>query len=285
MKLAFYFLIVLWMPVKVFSQFSEIGVGLGGAVYYGDLTLDKAEDNFKLVRPNIGVFASHHFNERFAIQVGIQNFTLTADDALNTRQSVRTRNLSFRSNIWELALKGEFYLIQFDPNRNYFPFTLYAASGVSVFYHNPKANFAGQYYALRPLSTEGQGLPSTPDSKPYSLVQVAIPVIGGLKYNISQGINIFIEFGPRFTFTDYLDDVSRKYAVGSELRNIKGDIAFYLSDRRLTVDGEEKKYPDLQYRGNPKSKDIYFVGLAGLSFNFDDVLSGLFERNVKCPKF
>lgn len=276
----------LWIfPFWAYGQFSEVGIGFGGAVYYGDMSLDEAVDNFKMVRPNIGLFASQHFNDRLAVQIGVQNFTLTGDDALNTRESLRERNLNFRNNVWEIALRGEFYLLPFDPDRSKLPFTIYASTGVAVFFHNPKAYYAGNYYALRPLGTEGQGLPSFPDRKPYSLTQIAIPVIGGLKYTIGKGVNVFIEFGPRFTFTDYLDDLSNTYAVVNELRYYKGDLAVELSDRRLTKGSEPKKYPDNQQRGNPRSKDMYFTGLLGVSFNMDDFFGLELVNKVKCPTF
>ena len=267
------------------AQFFELGLGIGGSVYYGDLSPDEALDNFKLVRPNIGVFASHHFNDRIAVQLGIQNFTLFGDDDINSKESLRNRNLSFRSNVWEISLKGEFYLLKFDPEKSDIPWSLYLSSGASVFFHNPKGFFAGSYHALQPLSTEGQGLESFPDRKPYKLTQIAIPAIIGFKYNINPMINLFVEFGPRFTFTDYLDDVSNTYAVGEELRSVKGDIAFNLSDKRLFPDGETKIYPDGAQRGNVKTNDMYFVGLAGISFTLDDVLGNLFGDKVRCPKF
>ncbi|MBK8841826.1 MAG: hypothetical protein IPO33_02790 [Saprospiraceae bacterium] len=72
------------------------------------LSPDEAADNFKLVRPALGVFASHHFNDRVAFQLGIQNFTLAGDDKINSKENLKYRNLSFRSNVWEIALKGNF---------------------------------------------------------------------------------------------------------------------------------------------------------------------------------
>lgn len=273
------------LPATSNAQFFEVGLGIGGSVYYGDLSPDEAMDNFKLVRPNLGVFATHHFNERFGVQLGIQNFTLVGDDKINSRIDLKNRNLSFKSNVWEIALKGEFYLLSFDPQRNDNPWSIYISSGASVFFHNPKGYFAGSYHELQPLSTEGQGLASFPDRQPYKLTQLAIPAILGIKYNVNPMISVFVEFGPRFTFTDYLDDVSATYAIGEELRTEKGNIAFNLSDKRIFPDGEIKTYPNGAQRGNPDSRDMYFVGLAGVSFTLDDVLGNIFSEKVKCPKF
>lgn len=260
-------------------------MGIGGSIYYGDLSPDDALDNFKLIRPAIGVYASHHFNDRVALKLGITNFTITGDDKINSKQTALDRNLSFRSNIWEISLQGEYYILSFDPERNEMPLSIFVSTGANVFFHNPKAFIAGEYHALQPLSTEGQGLPSFPDRKPYKLTQLSIPAVLGLKYNVGPLLNVFVEFGPRFVFTDYLDDVSNTYAVESELRDAKGDIAVLLSDRRLSPDGELKVYPDFSKRGNVKSKDMYFVGLLGVSVTLDDVIGNLFGDKVRCPTF
>lgn len=274
-----------FLPNFASAQFFEIGMGIGGSVYSGDLSPNEGLDNFKLIRPAIGIFASHHFNDRVALKLGVNNFTLTADDKINTKQSAVDRNLSFRSNIWEISLQGEFYIMRFDPERNEMPLSIFVSTGANVFFHNPKAYIAGEYHALQPLSTEGQGLPSFPDRKPYKLTQLSIPAVLGLKYNVGPLLNLFIEFGPRFVFTDYLDDVSNTYAVGDELRDAKGDLAVLLSDRRLSPDGEVKEYPDFSTRGNVKSKDMYFVGLAGVSITLDDVIGNMFGAKVRCPTF
>lgn len=190
------------------------------------------------------------------------------------------RNLSFQSNIWEFSVNGELYLLKWNPAEGY-NFTLYGSIGAAVFYHNPKALYQGKWYSLQPLHTEGQGTPSFPDRKPYSRFQIAIPLIGGIKVKLSDQINVFIEFGPRITFTDYLDDVSKTYPVESEL----GDFAAKLSYR-----GNEKTFPPKPFpagtpRGNPGINDYYFNGLVGISYSLDNLFDGIKNKRVKCPTF
>ncbi len=61
--------------------------------------------------------------------------------------------------------------------------TPYLFGGISVFYFNPYATDpAGDKVYLRPLSTEGEGLPMYPDRKEYSLVNMAFPFGGGFKF-------------------------------------------------------------------------------------------------------
>ncbi|MDQ2769130.1 MAG: DUF6089 family protein, partial [Bacteroidota bacterium] len=63
----------------------------------------------------------------------------------------------------------------------------------------------GTYVDLQPLKTEGQ-------STTYSNYQVSIPFGGGIRYRINRNFDASLEVGWRYTFTDYLDDVSTKYA-------------------------------------------------------------------------
>lgn len=88
--------------------------------------------------------------------------------------------------------------------------------GVGVFHFNPQGSLtdaAGNktWYYLHPLRLEGQGMPEYPASKPYKLTQMNIPFGGGLKFFMSDRINVSLEFLYRKTFTDYIDDVSQRY--------------------------------------------------------------------------
>ncbi len=96
---------------------------------------------------------------------------------------------------------------------------------------------------LKPLSTEGEGLPGYPDRKPYSLTQLAIPFGGGVKFAITNDWHIGLEVGLRKLFTDYLDDVSSTYADPNDLLTAKGQLAVDLSYRGDEVVGGDPVYP------------------------------------------
>lgn len=261
------------------AQFQEIGAGIGGALYTGDLSPEDFNSNLKIVRPAVGVFFVQHFNDRLAARASLIKMTITGDDKNINKPE---RNLSFQSNIIELALLGEFYLVKWDPFENN-RFTLYGSTGITVYHHNPKAYYAGNWYELQPLRTEGQGTASYPDRKPYHRFQLSIPITGGMKFNINEKLNLFVEFGPRITFTDFLDDVSNTYANENELRNLKGDIAVALSFRGNEI--SPKPYPSGVSRGNPGIRDYYWNGLAGISLNFDNLFGFTQGKRVKCPNF
>lgn len=175
------------------------------------------------------------------------------------------RNLSFRTNITEIAAIAEFHpLFAFidwesrdaDPPR----WSPYIMGGISYFTFNPQAKINNVWVDLQPLRTEGQGFAEYPDRKPYKLNGIAIPIGGGVKYELSSLFNIRAEFMYRATNTDYIDDVSTSYADKSLYSNyFSGNRlinAVLLSDRQLgeipgqTLPGKK--------RGNPKDKDNFF---------------------------
>ena len=72
----------------------------------------------------------------------------------------------------------------------------------------------GAKYPLRDLRTEGQGTPGDTlfaSGATYGPVAMCIPMGIGLKKAFNGNGGIKLEFGFRFTNTDYLDDVSGNY--------------------------------------------------------------------------
>ncbi|MCH8048068.1 MAG: hypothetical protein IID44_30610, partial [Planctomycetes bacterium] len=142
------------------------------------------------------------------------------------------RNLSFRNDLLEFKLDAIFDLFE---NRGTFKkrpdYTPYAFIGFAMFLHNPKAKINGKWVALKPLSTEGQGLGRAvladgslgrEPPKPYSLIQPAIPFGVGFRYKLDRQLDIAFEIGWRATFTDYLDDVGGFYYDRQTLIDEKG---------------------------------------------------------------
>jgi len=175
------------------------------------------------------------------------------------------RNLSFRTNITEIAAIAEFHpLFAFidwtardgEPPR----FSPYLLGGISYFTFNPQAKLNNVWIDLQPLRTEGQGFAEYPDKKPYKLNGIAIPVGGGIKYELSSLFNVRAEFMYRPTNTDYIDDVSTTYADKSLYANyFSGNRlinAVLLSDRQLGAEPDQT-LPGKK-RGNPKDKDNFF---------------------------
>ncbi|WP_217602734.1 DUF6089 family protein [Chitinophaga sp. GbtcB8] len=233
----------------------ELGFSVGGAQYFGDLNTSSA---LNTVKPTIGVFYRKYMNDYIGVRAHLRYARLGYSDIYNDNEFQRRRNLSFNTDIFELALQGDFNFFRFEPGSYNYRFSPYFTGGASIFYYNPYAYLDGKKYYLQPLRTEGQGSAQYPDRKPYSLVAPAFVVGGGFKYNVSRSVNLGLELLYRFTGTDYLDDVSKTYA-GPALfpPKVNGDntVAYLLQDRSYAT-GEPIGVPGRQ-RGNSRDKDQF----------------------------
>jgi len=246
-------------------QEGEFGVGLGAGHYFGDLNT-----RAHLNRPKIAAtaFFRKNFGNYIALRVGASFAQLGYSDIYNTHNEfMQRRNLSFNTNVWELALQGDFNFFRFMPGEPGYNFTPYITFGVSAFNYDPYAFLNGDKYFLRQLGTEGQAIDSL-HRKPYSSMAIAFPFGVGIKYSINDRINIGFEVVYRFTNTDYLDDVSTNYADPNSFATLPDGSPspeYLLQDRsyetgtRIGIKGRQ--------RGNSLQKDAYVMLHFGVSVN------------------
>ena len=217
-------LIFLLSPIFVdaqsFEKSREIGLSIGFSNFLGDLGGANHDGRALfwdidpgVTRPAVGIVFTQNLNPRFGLRFNAYYSQLRGDDALTEEPARNYRNLHFKSNIFELSMVFELNILKFDPNgRAGGRFTPYIFGGVGGFYYEPKARFEGEWIQLRPLGTEGQGLPEYPDRKKYATLDVSFPLGAGIKYAINKNWTLAFEVAPRLTLTDYIDDVSTTYA-------------------------------------------------------------------------
>lgn len=220
------------------KTYTAIGFSLNATNYYGDLAPkpSRLSTDISFTRPGIGISLGHRFGPRYTIMSQFMFATLRGSDKEsadpnNTEYNGRyLRNMEFRNNIKEFTVVGVFDL--FENMATYISrvkWTPYISAGGAVFISTPRGrapdtgingadlgNDAGAWVKLRPLGTEGQHskLEKTDANygiKPYSAVQFAIPVSVGARFRINEVLDLWAEIGFRYTFTDYLDDVSQNY--------------------------------------------------------------------------
>lgn len=244
-------------PIKVSPRSSEIGIFLGGSYYTGDLNPSGHFNRF--TRPAIGGLYRINFNQRLSAKAIASYGKIEGDDAYSKSESHRNRNLSFRSELMEFAVEGEFNFLPYTTgNKRLSTATPYVFAGIAVYRFNPQGYYKGLWYSLQPLGTEGQGSVFT-DKKTYSLTQFSLPFGVGVKFNTAKRIGINLEWGLRKTYTDYLDDVSGKYIDPSLILSEKGYVAAQLSDKSITQEGGNNAG---RQRGNSFTKDWYsFAGI------------------------
>lgn len=229
----------------------QVQAGIMG--YDGDLA--QTPFNIHNLGPAAGAGVRYSFNSKLLLRAEFLYGNIGAHDRNNRNDLLKKRNLSFRNSIMEGQLALEVNLIEPSEVKAYH----YVFAGVGVFRHNPYAqDDAGNKVFLKPLSTEGQGLPEYPNRKEYSLTQFCIPFGGGIKINLKNKQTLGIEVGARKIFTDYLDDVSTRYVDFNVLQAHRGPKAVEMSFRSITAGGVQAEPITDDIRGNPKENDTYY---------------------------
>ena len=259
------------LPIIGFSQHFEAGILIGASNYVGDLSNNSSNLYLKETKPAFGGLARYNFSHLFAVRGSI-NYTWVAgrDANVGNDDFVRMRNLSFKSSILEFSLMGEVNLPGYQPYGMYMPISPYLFGGISFFKYAPRTRYQGNWVDLQPLGTEGQGMPGRDGA--YNLTSIAIPFGVGVKYALSDKINLGIEIGARRTLTDFLDDVSATYVAYPELLAANGKLAADLGNRtgELMGNNEPVVVETGTQRGDLKSQDWYFILGITASYNFLD---------------
>ncbi|MFN8250542.1 MAG: DUF6089 family protein [Ferruginibacter sp.] len=249
-----------------YVQQGEFGFTAGAAHYFGDLNTRAALNRPK---PAVGAFFRKQFGNYVGLRVSAHFAQLGYSDIYSKNQYQKQRNLSFNSNIWEVALQGDFNFFRFIPGDPDYLFTPYVTIGAGAFTYDPYAYLNGEKHFLRSMGTEGQNI-GYQGRKQYNTMAFCFPIGAGLKYNISEKMNISFEIAQRFTTTDYLDDVSTTYIGAGRfgvLANGDPTTARLLQDRSYELDPNNVIGVEGRQRGWSKQKDQYIFAEIGISFN------------------
>ncbi len=302
------------------NRYNAVGISLSALNYYGDLSPKAGilSTDISFTRPAIGISFSHRFGPRYALTGTFMYGTLKGSDAESADASDldngiyrSRRNLSFRNRIKELSVVASFDL--FENMSTYISrvkWTPYVYLGVAGFLHNPQAQVpdfavdgvtplpgAGNWVNLRDYGTEGQNADLLPTDanygiKEYKLLQIAIPGGIGVRFRVNEVIDVAAEFGFRYTFTDYLDDVSKNFVdlgvfggdkVAEALSYRTNELGAPVTPTTYTLRNSATSYTvESGYgqehldnvRGDKKNKDIYMV----TTFKVTYILGKTFHR-------
>lgn len=207
----------------------ELGFFAGGSYYIGDLN---NRTHFVYSKPAVGIFYRHSISYRAAFRFGLNYGQLAASDAQSSDANQQERNINYNTKLYEFSSVAEYNFVEYRIGHDKHRFSLYIFGGLSAFYFNPV--------------TSGFS-----EEKSYPKTQLSVPFGAGFKWNVGKKCGLSVEWGPRRTFTDYLDDVSGTYPVS--VGNGSGD-----GVNPNGVSGGAM-------RGDPTMKDWYFF--YGLTFN------------------
>jgi opacity protein-like surface antigen len=202
---------------------------------------------------------------------------LYGNDDLSSDPIRFNRNQNFRTLVIEPSVQAEYHFYQYNQEGHKYKirhahgfhtgsFDCYIFAGIGGLYFNPQGKYNGTWYSLRPLSTEGEGLPGGPPE--YSPVAFCIPAGLGLKYKIDESWSVGLEFSDRlWTSTDYLDDTHGTYFSPSEIQQYKGPVAAYFSHPVLGYIPDQDGIGE--ERGDPTHNDTYMFMFLCVNYHID----------------
>lgn len=274
--------------------------GLGIAQYHGDLHSVMYDGMGSATGYSFGIGLRKKLGSAVSLRLDLNHYQIGGSDAENsnlgneglavsgvTSDDRRLRNLSFRSRNWELSLLANINLIPVNGSYSRRPIVNpYLIAGIGFTTTNPKALLDGEWYNLREYNTE---LGFAKAGEQEKGIRTVVPLGIGIRIQANRYIDILFEGARRFTFTDYLDDVSTFYPSRQELIDYhgpeKGEIAYRLSNRRGELEGEDN-YNKGSLRGNSENNDAYWIFQIRLEMYLpSNVFSEIFSPSRRKPKF
>jgi hypothetical protein len=281
------------------KRYNTIGFSVNALNYYGDLAPkpQRVSTDISFTRPALALSLTHRFGPRYTLLGQYMFGTLRGSDVEsadlgdpNNGKFRYQRNLSFRNRLHELSVLAYFDLFENDATYiSRVKWTPYAFVGLTGFLHNPQGLAPATDLSGNTLPEAGQY--STLDAadvnygiKPYSKLQGAIPFGIGARFKINDILDLWADIGFRYTFTDYLDDVSQHYV---DLGVLNSELAKAMSYRSNELPAEQRP-PTQPYvgrdgktyntingygsegtynmRGSKSDRDIYMVTSIKLTY-------------------
>jgi hypothetical protein len=274
---------LLFLPAIMQAQrkHHEIGIFGGTSSYYGDLQQNWFPNEG--YRAAGGLVYKYFVHPNIGLRTSINYASLYGSDSLSDIPAIRERNLDFESNVLEVAAGFEANLLPVDVDE--YKVSPYVFAQIGLFYYNPYIlDENSEKLYLRPLGTEGQGLDLYPERSPYSLVNVAFPIGGGVKFLIGKKVFLNVEMGFRYTTTDYIDDVSKSY-VNFDALFLNGQKTVDYSFRTDELPSWDGNFPNEGFnRGDDSRNDWYWFGGVSLSIYFDSFGNPYKHKQGRCPR-
>jgi hypothetical protein len=220
MKKVFYFLLVLSIS-SLQAQIHEIGGFIGGSNFIGDV------GNTTYINPNdyaVGLVYKWNKSPRHAWRFSLTQSQIKADDANSGVRGREQRGYQFDNSITEISAGLEFNFFDFNLHQMERKITPYTFTGVSYF------SYKELFYVNNEVETD------------YNDGEFAIPMIVGVKSNITPNLILGVEVGARYTLTDNLDGSNPKNDNLAPLRfgNLNSNDWYVFSGFTLTYTFGEK---------------------------------------------
>jgi hypothetical protein len=170
------------------AQKWEIGAGLGGSNYKGDLA---PRFNFRNTQPGVHIFGKMNPIYFLSLRAGFTFADFGAADSLSKDPFLQRRNLWFQGNMRELSAVAEYNFFNFrsGQRKRFEKWCPYLFAGLAANNFTVRNNFINE-------------------RERYNSTIITIPFGVGIKHYLHPNWNLGFEFGARKTFTDRLDGIT-----------------------------------------------------------------------------
>lgn len=175
----------LFISLSVEAQKIEVGGGLGGMLYKGDVS---PALNPRFYRPAANLFFRYNVSRSFSMRAGLGIGSVGATDRISRDPFQQARGYSFRSTLSESTFDIEYNFLNYrllPKEKNWTPY-VFGGVGLTSF-RNPVVRARGI---------------------------INFPLGLGVKYEINRPWSVGLEFGTRFMKHDYVDGLGeRTYGI------------------------------------------------------------------------
>lgn len=175
----------LFITLSAQAQKMEVGGGLGGMLYKGDVSTSL---NPRFYRPAANLFFRYNASRSFSLRAGLGIGSIGAADRFSRDPLQKARDYSFRSSLSEATIDLQYNFLNYKLTPKVRNWTPYVFGGVGLCsFRNPVVRARGI---------------------------INFPLGVGVKYEINRPWSVGLEFGTRFTKHDYLDGLGeRTYGI------------------------------------------------------------------------
>ncbi|UHG89438.1 DUF6089 family protein [Spirosoma oryzicola] len=175
------FIVGLFISFSAQAQKIEIGGGLGGMLYKGDVS---TRLNPRFYRPAANMFFRYNATRSFSIRAGLAVGGYQAEDHYSNDPFQQARNYSFRSRTSEATVDLQYNFLNYKLLPKVKNWTPYVFGGIGLY------SYTNAVVKARALLNFPLGI--------------------GVKYEIKRPWSVGLEFGTRFTNNDYLDGLGER---------------------------------------------------------------------------
>ncbi|TDD78618.1 type IX secretion system protein PorG [Flavobacterium caseinilyticum] len=184
-----FYLFFFFLPLmNIQAQIHEIGVFLGGSNFIGDVG---PTTYISPNEPAFGILYKWNKSSRHAYRFSYTQSKITSNDFDSKEGGRNQRGNQIENRLREASFGLEFNFFDFDLHKTNTKVTPYIFSGANYFLSNYKFN--------NPLTGESY------ESRTERRKSIAIPMILGIKSNITPHLLLAVETGARYTLTDNMD--------------------------------------------------------------------------------